>query len=355
MAGEKTEKATPKKRKESQEKGQVARSMDLSGAVVLMASLMALSAFAPKMLARMEQAAITLLALVSHPEIVERRGVGSLLTYVGVQIALAGGPVVMICLVTGVVINVAQVGFKPARKAIKPDFKKLNPINGAKSLLSPNSLVELIKNLVKIGLVGAIVVMAVKPQLETLGAMVGTPAVDLLPVLCHTVLSLAQRAALVYLFIGFADVFWQRYRHEKSLKMDKQSVKEEGKQAELPAEVKNAQRRKAFELSSARMMDAVPTADVVVVNPTHFSVALKYDSEHPAPIVVAKGIDGLALRIRELARENGIAVVPDPPLARTLYASVEIGKMIPEDLFHAVAQLLAYVYRVAGARKAAVA
>jgi flagellar biosynthetic protein FlhB len=355
MAGEKTEKGTPKKQAESQEKGQSPRSMDLNGAVVLMASLLALSAFGPKMLARMEEALVTVLSMTRHPELVDHRSIGALFSYVGQQVALGAAPVVMVCLLSGVAINVAQVGFKPARKALKVDFKKLNPINGAKHLISPNSLVELVKNLIKIGLVGAIVMMTLLPQLQTLGAMVGTPAGDLLPILCHTILSLAQRAALVYLAIGFADVFWQRKRHQKSLKMDKQEVKDEFEQQELPAEIKQAQRRKARELSTARMMDAVPTADVVVVNPTHFSVALKYDPAHPAPIVIAKGIDGLALRIRELARDSGVAVVPDPPLARTLYASVDVGKMIPEDLFHAVAQLLAYVYRVAGARRAAVA
>jgi flagellar biosynthetic protein FlhB len=135
--------------------------------------------------------------------------------------------------------------------------------------------------------------------------------------------------------------------------MDKEEVKQEHKQQELPNEIRMAQRRRAMELARARMMDAVPTADVVVTNPTHFSVALKYDSDNPAPIVVAKGSDHLALRIRTTAAEYGVSVVPDPPLARALYASVEVGRMIPEEMFAAVAQLLAYVYKVAGARRAA--
>ena len=258
-----------------------------------------------------------------------------------------------VCAIAAVVVNVAQVGIKPHTKVLKPDPKRLNPINGLKGMFSPNSLVELGKSLLKIALVGAIVVMTVLPQLDEFAALVGTPAQDLMPQLCKLILSVAQRAAMVYLAIGASDVFWQRYRHEKSMKMDKQEVKDEHKQQELPAEVKSAQKRKAFALSRARMMDAVPTADVVVVNPTHYSVALKYDSDNPAPIVVAKGMDNLALKIRELAREHDVAVVPDPPLARSLYASVEIGRMIPEEMFHAVAQLLAYVYRVAGSRKAA--
>ena len=349
MAGEKTEKATPKKRGKAQEKGQVARSTDLNGAVVLLAALLALSAFGTTMLGRMEDATVTVLSMTTNPEVVDRRGIGSLLLYAGQQIGFAAAPVVLVCLLAGVAINVVQVGLKPAPKAIRPDFKKLNPISGAKQLLSPNSLVELLKNLLKVGLVGAIVALTLLPKLDTLGAMVGTPAADMLPMLAKEILSIAQRAALLYLAIGAADVFYQRWRFEKSLKMDKQEVKDEHKQTEMPAEVRNARRRKAFELAAQRMMDAVPTADVVVVNPTHFSVALKYDAGHPAPVVVAKGVDSLALRIRELARDADVAIVPDPPLARTLYATVDIGKMIPEDLFHAVAQLLAYVYRVAGA------
>ena len=352
---EKTEKATPKRREEAREKGQIAKSMDLNGAVVLMASLLALSAFGPRILNEMETAMLAVIQLTSHPEVVNQKGVGALFMLVGKHIVLGALPVVAVCVVAGVIVNVAQVGLKPKRKAIKPDPKRLNPISGFKNLFSPNSLVELAKNLLKIGLVGAIVAATVLPQMDQLAALVGTPAQDLLPQLCKTIFTLAQRAAMVYLAIGLADLLWQRYRHEKSLKMEKKEVEDEFKQQQLPAEVKRAQRQKAMELATARMMDAVPTADVVVVNPTHYSVALKYDADNPAPVVVAKGLDSLALKIRELARDHEVAVVPDPPLARTLYASVDVGKMIPEELFHAVAQLLAYVYRVAGARKVAVA
>jgi flagellar biosynthesis protein FlhB len=352
---EKTEKATPKKRAEAHAKGQIARSVDLNGAVVLMAALVALSAFGPHMLAQMQEAMLAVLALVKNPEVVNQHGIGTLFVMVAQHIVLGAAPVVVVCMLAGVIVNVAQVGIRPKTKALKPDPKRLNPISGFKQLVSPNSLVELAKNLLKIGLVGAIVAFTVLPKLDELAALVGTPAQVLLPELCKTILSLAQRAAIVYLAIGFADLFWQRYRMEKSMKMEKKEVEDEFKQQQLPAEVKRTQRRKAMEMATQRMMDAVPTADVVVVNPTHFSVALKYDADNPAPIVVAKGLDSLALKIRELARECDVAVVPDPPLARTLYASVDVGKMIPEDLFHAVAQLLAYVYRVAGARKAVAA
>ena len=351
MAGEKTEKATPKKRGEAHAKGNVPKSADLNGAVVLMAAVMALSAFGPKMLARMQDAMTTVLTLTARPEVVDRRGLGALLLYAGREAGLAALPIVAVCMLAGIVVNVGQVGIKPHRKVLRPDPKRLNPINGLKGLFNPNSLVELGKNLLKIGLVGAIVALTVLPKMDQLAALVGTPAQELLPQLAKAVITVAQRAALAYLAIGAADVVWQRRRWEKNMRMDKQEVKDEAKQQELPAEVKRAQKRRAFELAGRRMMDAVPTADVVVVNPTHYSVALKYDSTQPAPVVVAKGVDGLALRIRELARDHDVAVVPDPPLARALYGSVEIGRMIPEELFHAVAQLLAYVYRVAGARE----
>jgi flagellar biosynthetic protein FlhB len=183
-----------------------------------------------------------------------------------------------------------------------------------------------------------------------LGALVGMSAHELGAKLAGMVHGIAIRAAVAYLLVGFADYAWQRYQHEKGLRMDKQEVKEEFKSHQLPAEVRMAQRRRANELARARMMAAVPDADVVVTNPTHFSVALKYDGSMQAPTVVAKGQDLIALRIRELAAEGGVPVVPDPPLARSLHASVEVGQQIPEELFQAVAQVLAHVYRLAGRR-----
>jgi flagellar biosynthetic protein FlhB len=352
MAENKTEKATPKKRQEARQKGQVARSMDANGAVVLMASVLALSAFGPAMLHRMQEATLGVLAWIETPDVVDRKGVGELFMTVGMHVAVAAMPVIAICTLAGIVVNVGQVGFKPSPKALAPDFKKLNPLTGAKNIFGMNAIFESVKNVLKIGAVGAIVALAVFPKLEEMAALVGMPAQQLLPHLAGLILRVAQWGALAYLVIAAADYIYQRHRFEKNLKMDKEEVKREHKQQELPAEVKGTQRRRAMELARARMMDAVPTADVVVTNPTHFSVALKYDADNPAPVVVAKGTDHLALRIRREAAAHGVAVVPDPPLARALYASVEVGRMIPEELFQGVAQLLAYVYKVAGQRAA---
>jgi flagellar biosynthetic protein FlhB len=355
MAGERTEKATPKKRDDSRKKGQVAKSMDLSGAVVLLAGIMALSAFAPGMIAAFEDSLRATFALVSSPEVVSKQGIGKLFGDLALHVVLAGAPALAICMIAGVLINLVQVGLKPSPQALKPQFKRLDPLGGAKKLFGvQHQVAETVKSVLKVTTISAVAYVTVKPELGDLAALVGMPPRAFLAEVAGTVLRVIQRTAIAYLFISFADYGWQRYRFEKEMRMEKKEVRDEGKQQELPAEVKMAQRRRAMEMSRNRMMDAVPTADVVVTNPTHYAVALKYDSEHMAPIVVAKGMDQLALRIRTAAQEAGVSIVPDPPLARSLHASVQVGQMIPEELYQAVAQLLAHVYRLAS-RKAVAA
>ena len=352
MAGQggqsKTEKATPKRKEDARKKGQVAKSQDLNGATVLLAGLLVISIFGGAMVGHMQQQMIETFGLISTPGVVGGKGLEDLLMGALKDTGMALAPVAGGCLVAGVVASVVQVGFKPSLKAAAPDAKRLNPINGFKQIMGPNALVEGAKSIVKVGAVGAIVAAALIPTLPSMGAMVGMTPPQLVAELVRTIMGIAQRAALAYLVIGLADVFWQKYRHEKSLRMDLQEVKEEQKQQQLPAEVRMALRRRAMSASRARMMSAVPEADVVVTNPTHFSVALKYDGTKTAPEVVAKGQDLLALKIRELAREHGVPVVPDPPLARSLFRAVDVGRQIPEELFAGVAQVLAYVYRVAG-------
>jgi flagellar biosynthesis protein FlhB len=212
---------------------------------------------------------------------------------------------------------------------------------------------ESAKNMSKVGIVGAIVAFSVIPQIPQLAALVGMEPGDFIAKLTHTILGIAKRAAIAYMVIAILDFVYQRWRHEKSLKMDKQEVKDEHKNANTPPEVRGAIRRRQMQAAKARMMAAVPEADVVVTNPTHYAVALKYDGEKLAPEVVAKGKDLIAAQIRKIARENDVPVVPDPPLARTLHATVEVGHQIPEELYQAVAQLLAFVYRVANRKAAA--
>ena len=346
MAGDKTEKPTPKKRADSRKKGQVAKSADLTGAVVLLLSLQVLSMTGPKMGSRLEETMDWALRTTAHPDIVSIEGIGGVLLFAMKQSGLALAPIFAVCAVAGVVVNVAMVGWKPSLQVLKPQPQRISPLAGAKNVFGPNGLVEGAKSIVKVLVLAAIVAAALVPQIPQMGAMIGMEPGQLAGALASNIMAIAKRAALAYIVIGIADMVWQRHRHEKSLKMDLQEVKDEAKQQTVPAEVRSAIRRRQMENSRARMMDAVPEADVVVVNPTHYAVALKYDGKNAAPEVVAKGVDLIAKRIRDIAKENGVAIVPDPPLARALHGSVEVGQQIPEELFGAVAQVLAFVYRL---------
>jgi flagellar biosynthesis protein FlhB len=354
MAGEKTEKATPKKRKEAREKGQVARSTDLQGAVVLIAGIVAIGSAGPGLVQRMGDVMRGAIEQISDPSIVSKQGIGLLMVSAGKATLLAVAPIALACMLGGIASSVGMVGFRPSGKALKPDFRRINPLSGAKNLFGPNALVETVKSIAKVGVVAAIVAVALLPKLPEFGGMVGLSPTDFGSILATDMGSLVKRAAFAYLFIGLADFAWQKRRTEKSMKMDKQEIRDEAKNANLPAEVRSMIRRRQMEASRKRMMANVPTADVVVTNPTHYSVALRYDtSRADAPEVVAKGKGIIALRIRELAAEHGVPVIPDPPLARGLYASVEIGHLIPEEFFGAVAAVLAFVYRTAARRAAA--
>jgi flagellar biosynthetic protein FlhB len=348
--GDKTEKATPKKRQEARKKGSVAKSQDLNGAVVMFAALFALSATAPHLVEVLQSSMRDAFLMISSPDVVNHRGLGPLMSSQAKSAGLAAAPVIFTCVAAALLVNIAQVGGKPHIGALKPDPKRLNPLQGFKNIYGPNALFEGAKNIVKVAAVGAVTTMAVLPKLDELAALVGMPPGELLATLARTVLSIAQRAGAAYLLIGLVDYAYQKYRHEKSLKMDKQEVKEEHKSSELPPEVRGAIRRRQMQGARARMMADVPTADVVVTNPTHFAVALKYDAEKAAPEVVAKGSDLIAKKIREIAASSGVPVIADPPLARSLHASVEIGHVIPEELYQAVAGLLAFVYRTARRR-----
>jgi flagellar biosynthesis protein FlhB len=352
-ASDKTEKATPKHRAEARKKGQVAKSADLNGAVVLLAAIFALSASAPHLVETLKDSLRQCLMLISTPDVVDHRGLGPLVASEARAAGLAAAPVILTCLMAGVLANVAQVGGRPHPQAMKPDPRRLNPLQGAKNLFGPNSLFETGKNLVKVGVVAAVAAMAVLPKLDELAALVGLPPAAFMGTLASTVMGIAPRCAIAYLVIGLVDYAYQRYRHEKSLRMTKEDVKQEGKGQDLPPEVRGAIRRRQMEAARARMMADVPQADVVVTNPTHYAVALRYDAEKAAPEVVAKGADLVAKRIREIAADAGVPVVQDPPLARSLHASVEVGQLIPEEMYQAVAQLLAFVYRTARRRVAA--
>lgn len=346
MSDDKTEEATPKRLAEARDKGQVARSTDLNGAVVLLVGLSVLALMGPRMAEDLRAMMVDGFALAGDPGAMDSQEDavalgGELLGWFGKLLA----PLAFAIAVAAVVVNLGQVGVKLTPKALKPDLKRLDPISGAKNVFGPNALVEGVKSLAKLSVVAGVVAVAVLPRIDEIAVTTGMDPQVLLATMGSDAKGIALRAAAVYLVIGALDVFWQRHRHAKQMRMSLQDVRMEHKQEELPPEVRAQMRRRQQEASRGRMIAAVPTADVVIMNPTHFAVALKYDPQNVAPTVVAKGQDLVALTMRDVAREHGVHVTENPPLARALHRQVDVGHAIPEELFQAVAEVLAHVYR----------
>jgi flagellar biosynthetic protein FlhB len=352
---DRTEKATPKQRKRARERGQVARSADVGGSLVLTAGLFGLSLLGPEMAQATAEAFRRILAGIAHPALVtSAAGLRELLSVMLHTLLVTVGPIAGICMVTGVLAGVAQVGLRPSSKALTPDFRRINPISGLRNLLGPNTLFEAAKAIAKVSVVGAVAALALVGNMGGLASLVGIQPAALGKLMGSRAMEIAQHATFAYLVIGVLDFAWQKRRLARQLRMTKQEVKDEQRQYAVSAEVRGALRRRALAAARARMMAAVPQADVVVTNPTHYAVALKYDGTRAAPEVVAKGQDLIALQIRKVAREHDVPVVEDPPLARALHGSTEVGQIIPQELYAAVASVLAFVYRLAAKRRLAV-
>ncbi len=353
MANDKTEKATPKRQEETRNKGQVAKSMDLGGSAVLLAGLLAIGAFGPKMIEAMKNFLSTALKTAATPDRIDGAGLGEFIMQAVTVTFGAVVPIAVTCAIAAALIMAAQVGLKITPKAIKPDFKKMNPMSNAKQTFGPNALVELVKNVLKTSAVAIVVWIVLKPQVADVAVLVGLEPAALGNRMLDGIMKIARAAAVAYFVIGVGDYVWQKHKLDKSMKMDMHEIKEEFKSSELPPEVRQMMKRRQMMASRARMMAAIPDADVVVTNPTHYAVALRYNPELAAPEVIAKGMDLVAAKIREAAAEYGIPVIPDPPLARALHASVEVGEHIPEEMYEAVAAVLAFVYRTANRRATA--
>ena len=349
-AADKTEKATPKKREDARKKGQVGRSTEVSSLFVLVGGFGVLAISGGALVGKMGDAVRDSLLAAGRPRL-DANGVEGMATSTLQAVVALSLPVMIGCGVAGLLASVVQVkpGFFP--DALKPKFGRINPIAGTKKLASPHSMVELVKNLLKLTIVGGVGAVTVWPRMDE---MIGLSQVDpasAAATIGSICLSLAWRCILALVVITAADVAWSRYSFSKGLKMSKDEVKQESKQQDMPQEVRGQIRSKARQMARARMLGDVQHADVVLTNPTHFAVALQYRKGEYAPRVVAKGADLLALRIRELAREHGVALVEDPPLAREIYRTCEVGRAISADLFGAVAEVLAFVYRTSRRRR----
>jgi flagellar biosynthesis protein FlhB len=354
VSEDRTEKPTPKRRQEARKRGQVARSQDLTGALVLFVGLIGISMIGPSVVDNLENAMVHTYSLIGRPELaLSTTGLHALMSDMESTVLACVAPIAAICVAVGVTANIAQVGLRPSPQALKPDIKRLSPLQGFKRIYGPQAAFETGKSLVKVAVVGGVVALSLIGNVTHTGAALGISPALLAGMLGSTALAVAQRAAAAYLLVGIVDYAWQRRRHERSLRMSRQEIKDEARQREVAPEVRGAIRRRQMQAARKRMMAAIPTADVVITNPTHFAVALRYEPSRAAPEVVAKGQDLVAAQLRRIADEHDVPIVSNPPLARALHASVEIGQLIPEELYEAVARVLAFVYRTAGRAKVA--
>jgi flagellar biosynthesis protein FlhB len=348
-----TEKPTPKRREESRKKGQMARSMDLNSATVLLVGVATLAIVAPSMLHQLTDVVRQGIGQSGDPALASKGEGGALAGWAMRSTLTIIAPVLFAAAVAGVAASVLQNRPRITATAIKPQWSRVNPRTGLKRLAPPQLLFESGKAISKAAVVSIAAFVAIWPRLPQLAALTGVPPGAMLIELARTVLTLSLYVGGAFMLLAAVDYAWQRRRHEKSLKMTKDEVKQETRQSDLAPEVRGAIRRRQFAQARKRMIADVAHADVVVTNPTHFAVALRYDGTKPAPDVVAKGADLVAKAIREAAEAASVPVLTNPPLARALHKEVEIGQQIPEDFFQAVAEVLAFVYRAAGRRRAA--
>ncbi len=331
---------------EARERGQVARSQELSAAVMLLTALVGLLWFGNGIWTSMLNVMRTSLESTNTSDIKESLLLSSA-AFSSMFWAVA--PLVALIFVLGVAAILSQVGLLLTWKPITPSLDKISPLSGLKRIFSPNSLVQLAQNVLKLALITAIAYMTVKSKAAE---VILAHSLDHAAIVGHAselIFDLGIKLVILLLLLAFIDFAWQKYRHEKQLKMTKEEVKEEMKRMEGDPLLKRRRREAQMKLSTERLKNAVPQADVIVTNPTHYSVAIKYDADKmSAPRVVAKGVDHLAFRIREIAASSGIPIVEKPLLARTLYKDVEVGHEIPEKFYRAVAEVMAYVYQLAG-------
>jgi flagellar biosynthetic protein FlhB len=346
---ERTETATPRRREKAREEGQVARSIEVASVLVLVAGMLGLAAFG----GRMTEIAGDLLRRTLGGIATLQLDPTSAATMAGSTVRTLGlilAPFVALVALAGLGAHLAQVGVLITLKPLQPKFDRLSPANGLKRMFSKRGGMELAKSILKLIIVGAIVTWTMLTAAEDLMPLMTVGLFPGFQAVLGVMFKMGAAGALALGILAILDFFFQRWDHEQQLKMTRQEVREEMKQTEGDPQLKSKVRQRQMEMSRRRMMEDLKTADVVVTNPIRFAVALKYDAATMrAPRVVAKGARLLARRIREIARENGIPVVQDPPLARALFKACKVGQDVPLTLYKAVAELLAFVYRRDGA------
>lgn len=345
---EQTEKPTPKRREEARGRGQVPRSTELAGAVSFLALVLVIHAFFSPMMNGLQGSLRGYFSRLGE-------STQDVTFHTATQtFAEAGGSAVFLVLLVfivafliGILANIAQFGFLFTFKSIKPSFGKLNPISGIQNIFGKRILVQLGKQLLKLFFVAIIIYNEIASNLSFFMIVGQSTPGAIVQMTMNLIYGIAWKFGMLLVLVGLIDYAYERWQLEQSLKMSKSEVKDEYRQSEGNPEAKGAMKKRQRETARRRMMQAVPRATVVVTNPTHFAVALEWDEVNmDAPVVIAKGADLVAKRIRELALEHKIPIMENPPLARTLYERVELDQSIPPNLYAAVAQVIAFVYRL---------
>lgn len=348
FAGEKTEKATPKKRQESRNKGQVAKSNEVPTAIIMIGVFLLLffiGSWITQNLLNIFQHSLTEYIKWDITE----SNVSSMFREVTFEAAKSTFPLMIIALVAGVFGNYLQIGFLFSTDPLKMKLEKIDPIKGFKRIYSIRAIVEFLKSVFKIVIVSFISFSFIWYRKDEIFLLSQKGLGSALKLIGITTFHIGISVAIVLLFLSILDYLYQKYDFEKNIRMSKHDVKDEHKKSEGDPLIKRKIRERQMQMAMRRMMQEVPRADVIITNPTHFAIAIKYDSEKmEAPIVVAKGVDLVALKIKEIANEYNILTMENKPLARALYHQVEIGDTVPEDLYKAVAEVLAYVYKLQG-------
>ena len=344
---EKTEKATPKKQDDARKKGQVSKSRDICSVAVLLACLMGLNFLGESTFLKLSEIMKSNLLHLDMAELntadviqMSRDTIFSCFVIISPFMALA--------VFAGLFSNVVQVGFLVSPESLKIDFSKISPLKGFQRLFSLRSLVELAKSIFKLAVVGGVAFLTVNEQMDEILPLVTLGIWDILSFIAGVSYKILIRTCWMLILLAVLDYAYQKYEHQKNLKMSKQEVKDEHKQAEGDPLVRSRIRSLQREMARKRMMEEVPKADVVITNPTHFAVAIQYKEKMGAPIVVAKGAGLLAQKIKEVARKNKVVIVENRRVARLLYKVCDVGMEIPENLYRAVAEILAHVYRLKG-------
>ena len=341
---ERTEQATPKRREESREKGQVAKSREVSSAAILAACMIYFYFNASGMMDQLQEM-IRWIFMESAQQDFTVRAMHRLIVGLALKTAIWMIPLLLTVLAIGLLSNVIQVGILFSAEPILPKLSKIDPIQGFQRLFSLKSLVELFKNILKMSIVGIVAYQTVKKEIIVLPTLMDQSVSGILIYIGRTSYRIMGLACIVLIMLAILDYAYQRWEHEKSLRMSKKDIRDEYKHTEGDPVIKGRIKRQQREMARKRMMANVPRADVVITNPTHLAVALRYDSEKMiAPVVIAKGAGFIAEKIKEISKVHSIPVIENKPLAQVLYKIVDVDQVVPENLYKAVAEILAYVY-----------